>query len=139
MMALSVHQPWAALTAVGLKTIELRSWSTTYRGQLLICASQKADTWDGAKLHPEADEDRIERAAEMAGRLRGVALCVVELVDCRPMKKGDAYLACRPYDPSLFSWVTDPSELRIIDKPYPVKGRLSLFDVPAYTGRLTIP
>lgn len=37
--ALSLLQPWASLVAMGQKTIETRSWTTAYRGSLLIHAS----------------------------------------------------------------------------------------------------
>ena len=36
--ALTLHQPWASLIALGVKTIETRSWSTPYRGPLAIHA-----------------------------------------------------------------------------------------------------
>jgi hypothetical protein len=48
--ALSLWQPWASLVALGVKTIETRSWSTSYRGPLAIHASKRI-----ARLH-EADE-----------------------------------------------------------------------------------
>jgi hypothetical protein len=41
--ALSVRQPWASYLATGLKTVELRSWSTSYRGWLWIHAGKKLD------------------------------------------------------------------------------------------------
>lgn len=34
--ALTLHQPWASLVAIGAKTIETRSWATPYRGELWI-------------------------------------------------------------------------------------------------------
>jgi hypothetical protein len=37
--AISLLQPWATLVVIGAKTIETRSWSTPYRGRLLIHAS----------------------------------------------------------------------------------------------------
>lgn len=40
MKALTLHQPWASLVALGVKTIETRSWSTKYRGQLVIHAGR---------------------------------------------------------------------------------------------------
>src|SRR5258708_5270609 len=43
--ALTLWQPWASLIAVGAKTIETRSWSTSYRGPLAIhAAKRKPDT-----------------------------------------------------------------------------------------------
>lgn len=38
MKAITLHQPWASLFAVGAKTIETRSWSASYRGLLIIHA-----------------------------------------------------------------------------------------------------
>ncbi len=38
MKALSLWQPWASLIALGVKTIETRSWATNYRGPLAIHA-----------------------------------------------------------------------------------------------------
>ena len=40
MKALSLMQPWASLVMMGVKKIETRSWSTDYRGTLLIHASK---------------------------------------------------------------------------------------------------
>lgn len=40
MKVLSLLQPWATLVVTGAKQIETRSWSTAYRGRLLIHASK---------------------------------------------------------------------------------------------------
>lgn len=40
MKALSLTQPWATLVSLGAKKIETRSWSTPYRGKLLIHAAK---------------------------------------------------------------------------------------------------
>ena len=39
MKALSLKQPWAELVVSGRKTIELRNWNTTFRGEFLVHAS----------------------------------------------------------------------------------------------------
>lgn len=39
--ALTLHQPWATLVAIGVKRIETRSWSTKYRGPLAIHAAAR--------------------------------------------------------------------------------------------------
>lgn len=41
MKALSLWEPWATLVVIGAKRIETRSWSTDYRGALLIHAAGK--------------------------------------------------------------------------------------------------
>jgi hypothetical protein len=58
---LTLHQPWATLVALGVKTIETRSWSTNYRGPLLIHAGVRGpgygnvgDWWHGRCHHDRA-------------------------------------------------------------------------------------
>lgn len=41
MKALTLHQPYAQLVALDVKRIETRSWTTKYRGQLLIHAGAR--------------------------------------------------------------------------------------------------
>ena len=41
--ALSLKQPWAALVIHGVKTIEIRRWTTRHRGLILIHASKQCD------------------------------------------------------------------------------------------------
>ena len=43
MKALSVKQPWANMIAEGEKTIETRTWSTDYRGEILIVSARDPD------------------------------------------------------------------------------------------------
>lgn len=107
MKLLSIKQPWASRIARGVKTIELRSWSTKYRGPILIVSG--ARPW--GQLAPE-------------GPL-GVAICVVDLVDVRPATAADAAAANGDPPEGWFAWV--------IKNPRPVahvavKGRLGLYD-----------
>jgi hypothetical protein len=104
MKALSVRQPWASLIAEGAKTIELRRWKTAYRGPLLICAS----------------------AHKQGSGPKGVAIAIVDLVGIRPATIADAGAACCEPADDEFAWVLDNP--RFVT-PFPVKGKLSLFDV----------
>lgn len=107
MKALSVRQPWASMIASGEKTIEVRTWSTNYRGPLVICVSKSP---------------RISQLPT------GVALVVVDLVDCRPIVQADAAAACCDVDPDReFAWVL--ASPRVLSEPTPVSGRLGLFDI----------
>ena len=119
MKALSVRQPWAGLIAARLKPIEIRTWSTSYRGPLLICAS-------AYKFRPAPDDDLPPECSP-----RGVALAVVNLTDIRPLTPRDFEAACMPDDYQLgdrdLAWILDnPRPVEQV----PVKGRLHLFDVP---------
>ena len=41
MKALTLYQPWASLIAMGVKSIETRSWKTNYTGRLAIHAAKQ--------------------------------------------------------------------------------------------------
>jgi hypothetical protein len=76
MKILSLKQPWAALIVHGFKDIENRSWSTRYRGPVLIHASQRQD---------RITVDEIER--RFGVRLNGDLLLggivgITEIIDC---------------------------------------------------------
>src|SRR5689334_19975166 len=43
MKALSLKQPWTSIVASGLKNIENRKWSTSFRGPVLLHASKTFD------------------------------------------------------------------------------------------------
>lgn len=106
MKALSIHPVYADAIVSGIKTIEVRTWSTDYRGDILICSTAK-------KYH---------------GTIPGHALGVVKLVDVRPLKKSDceaAMLSPSDYEKGLFAWVLDDN--RLIE-PIPLKGKLSLWN-----------
>jgi hypothetical protein len=66
---LSIRQPWASLVAYGEHT-EFRTWDTSYRGQLIICATAK-------KVIIEGDE-----------MPHGVAIATVEMAGTRKVKDG---------------------------------------------------
>ena len=103
--ALSLKQPWASLIASGKKTLETRTWPTNYRGDLLICSSKK----------PKGQGPT------------GVALCLVEVVDCRPMFPEDEEAACCPIYPGAVAW--ELQSVRPLLRPFPVKGSLGIFEV----------
>ena len=98
MRALSVREPWASLIASGEKTLEIRSGRTHYRGPLLICATQPS----------------------------GNALCVADVIDCRPMTPLDCDAARVSFRPGHFAWVL--ANVRPI-KPFAVRGRRGIFEV----------
>jgi len=116
MKALSVRQPWASLIAEGKKSIELRTRKTHYRGPLLICASR----------HKQGDGPK------------GVALAVVDVVDCRPAVPGDEKRACCKPQKDHYAWCF--AYPRPVD-PFPVRGNCSLFhvdyDAPVYSNETT--
>ncbi|UED70754.1 ASCH domain-containing protein [Brevibacillus sp. HD3.3A] len=51
MKALTIHQPWATLIALGEKRFETRGWATKYRGPIAIHAAKKVDK-DACDMEP---------------------------------------------------------------------------------------
>ena len=103
MKAISIREPWAGMIRDGQKNIETRTWSTKYRGNLLLCASSK----------PKSD-------------IAGKAFAVANLVDVRAMKEADAAKACCSVYDKAHSWILE--NITPI-KPFNVKGQLGLFEV----------
>lgn len=112
MKALSVHPYYAMMIAAGQKSIECRTWTTDYRGDLLICSTSK-------KFH---------------GTIPGHALAVVTLEDVVPFEKKHlkpALMVPSDYSKGLYyAWKLTYNRLIV---PVPVKGKLSLWN---YDGDL---
>lgn len=106
--AISLHQPWANLVASGEKSIETRTWKTSYRGPIVICSSLKPTCGLPA--------DQL-----------GAALCIINLFDCRPMTKEDELKALCEIYPGAYAWILgEPKKIAFY---FPVHGRQKLFDL----------
>ncbi len=82
MKALTLTQPWASLVAIGAKTIETRSWSTSYRGPLAIHAAKGFPTWAQRACLEEPFRSVLEKAGLTAWSLPlGKIIAVVRLMD----------------------------------------------------------
>lgn len=107
MKALSVKNPYATQILRGIKKYEYRTWRTKHRGQLLICSS---------------------KSPQIEGMIGGQALCVVELKNVYEITKDNYAEYGRTEAPEgrLYAW-----EIEVIRKirPFPVKGKLSFFEV----------
>jgi hypothetical protein len=122
MKALSFRQPWAELILRGRKTMDLRTYSTTYRGPLAVHASQKVER-EACGAHGLAP-DTLET---------GGVVGVVELVDILPLTAAeyethrDEHLAGRRFREPMFGWVL--ASPRRLPQVVPARGRMSLFNV----------
>ena len=89
-----------------LKTIEVRTWKTKYRGRLLICAAKRPTP----------------------GCVCGYAYFTVNLTDIEPLTEEhlkDACMSRMPHTPS-YAWHFEDVEPVY---PIPVSGKMGLFDV----------
>jgi hypothetical protein len=138
--AICLHQPYASLVADGVKTIETRTWATSYRGPFVICSTK-------ALAHPHLWKDCLARVEARGARQpngdpyddrhslpRGFALGMVWLADCREMTKADeeaALISCTmPTGAVRYAWVLDDSKRIRFREPVPVTGRQSWFSLP---------
>lgn len=136
--ALSLKQPWAALLAAGLKTIEIRRWRTDFRGPLLIHAARKPDdrpeTW--TLVPPELHE-----TAQLEGGIIGVGT----LTACKVYRSAQTFTSDRHLHLNDPSWFDSPglfgfcfADLR----PLPfrrVRGYVRIFEVEIDDLDLPVP
>jgi len=118
MKAISIRQPWAWLIVHGYKDVENRTWSTKYRGPILIHAGKTLDSaFDELRRELREDFDiHIPLHKEIP---RGGIVGQATIVDC-----------VTDYDSDFFSgpygFVVEDAE------PLPFKprrGRLGVFEL----------
>lgn len=110
MRVLTIKQPWVGAIFTLGKDIENRSWSTSYRGDLIIHAS-------AARSCDESAREIRDGAGKAWGR--GHIIGVVNMVDC--VKDSRSKWA----DPGSWHWVLrDP---RLLKTPIAYRGRLGLW------------
>lgn len=133
MKTISLWQPWATLIALGVKTIETRSWACRYRGEMLIHA---AKAWNDDCRRAFAGPGLIADVLAYHGITRPEDLprgCIVarcrldaihRVVDA--LRPGVLERACGDFSPGRFGWVL--TDIEAIG-PIPCKGAQGLFEV----------
>lgn len=160
MKAITLIQPWASLIAIGVKTVETRSWQTPYRGLLAIHAGKKidAEAWYHLCGQPTTDwpfagaPNPIYATVLAAGLVRavvfpsGAIVAICELTDCRETR--GRRIEYGP-GPKYADWVHELSHadrlagdftpgrygwflqnVQPLIVPVPCRGSLGLWDVP---------
>ncbi len=119
--ALSRKQPYASLMLHG--KMETRTWSTKYRGKVLICASQRSySDLDILKISDiEGTKAILDTLTSnrVNASITGKAIAIGELIDCRPMTKEDEAKTFVKYCPGLWCHVYENVKELI---PFPWKG-----------------
>lgn len=148
MKALSLWQPWATLIAMGIKTIETRSWPTSYRGPLLIHAAKKRVNLE-RDLFPHMPQEHVwawwdameVHCLTTANLPYGKVVAAVILTDC--VRCTPDTVAKIPGSELPFGdfrdgrWMWAFSQYQPMDKPYAAVGRQGLFDLDEPKGRVT--
>lgn len=131
MKALSVREPWASLIARGDKTVEVRSWPTKHRGDLVIVSSARVTSTERALCEAFDVEPVL-----------GVTRAIVRVVDCVPFTResvskawldhvGDEAietLCSAPSRGGAYAWILADANQKI--PAIVTRGALNLYDVP---------
>lgn len=143
MRAITLWEPWASLVAIGAKTYETRSWSTSYRGPLLIHAAARpprpvdglgfphTDSMGTMWVLTEAWPDPVDGSNLHAFPVRrGVVVAVANIADVIPTESvppDDLERQGRfgDYTPGRFAWRLE--DIRELEEPVPARGRQGLW------------
>lgn len=93
MKALTLHQPWATLVALGLKEYETRSWAMKHRGPLAIHAARFLDEPAFDSLAARFPDLFSRPELAHAALPLGAVLCTVNVMACWPTRTALCHLA----------------------------------------------
>jgi len=122
-LVLSIRQPWAYLVANGFKDVENRTWSTKFRGKILLHAGKAMTRQEYADARDFMNDIRIPtiRLPAYEELERGGIVGTATLVDC-------VYVSPSPWFVGPVGWVLqDAKPVRFV----PCPGQLGLFMAPS--------
>lgn len=133
---LSIKEPHASLLLTPYKTIETRSWATSYRGEIYLHASKSMPSyakekamWDRVlKLYNKYEQDTGKKIMWLN---KGFIYAKAILVDCIEMTPENIAALPREeidagyYSPGRYMWVL--KDVTPID-PVPAKGHLGIWN-----------
>lgn len=120
-LAISIRQPWAELILLGRKSIEIRSWSSDYRGPVYVHTGLRTD------------EAALQYLNIHEALFTGGYVGRVEIVDIEPFTAVSwsnlrpCHLSPGPLEKPKFAWRLE-HPTRFSD-PVPAPGKLGLFGV----------
>lgn len=121
MKILTVRQPWASCIVAGIKTIENRGKSTSYRGDVAILAGKSLDG-DARAMHAFERLCAFNGMKELKDLPQGVIIGLVELYGVTNHR--DDWWFTGP-----FGWTLQSA--RPLTTHYPYRGQLGLVNCPA--------
>lgn len=123
-VGLSIRQPWISLILSGQKSIEVRSWSTKYRGTLWLHAARFLDK-DLCHVFGIRSED-VERGV-VIGRCQ-LRQCI-EFTSRSWSELRHQHLNAGPIESKKFGWYL--SDVQAV-RPIPFAGKLGLMKLPSW-------
>jgi hypothetical protein len=120
--ALTVRQPWADALLFGGKDVENRSWSSGYRGVLVVHAGLRWDPAGEAALRVLLGDAAAAGLLAAARARVGVVVGLVDLVDVHAGAGGGC---CSPWAAGRWHWRI--AARRPLPVPVAATGRLGLW------------
>jgi activating signal cointegrator 1 len=141
MKVLTIRQPHVAAIFARLKLYETRSWRAKFRGLLAIHAGAAPDLRRLAEMGWTRDVWHTPRfwpkSVPIAVETLGAIIGTVEMVDCIPVEDVPDGPERDWGDFSAGRWAWKFEDPRLLSRPLPAVGALSLwnFDVPLGRGK----
>lgn len=143
MKAITIHQPWATLIALGEKRFETRGWATKYRGPIAIHASKKDPRLMMRSLPHDISTNAFDRlytklgvkSGALARLATGSVIATANLTECYKVHidhSGGAVLMVGNeyefgwYEEGRYAW--ELTNVKLLDKPIPAKGQQGLWN-----------
>ena len=137
-MALNWKQPYASLVLLG--SIYISTWATAYRGLVLICTDKKHYSErqiidiSGLQQYNRIYKEILKEDKKTMLKLRGHAIGIAELIDCRTMDVYDENNGFCNYDPLLYAHIYKSAKAI---KPIPWQGSKGWNNVdPAFLNQI---
>lgn len=126
--AITLHQPWASLIAIGAKEYETRSWTHGYRGQLAIHAGKTLGVTPEGWIQDWVQPLGIQDVTTLP---MGAVLCVCELTAIYRTAELLPHLSMQEkvfgnFQPGRFAWRM--KVVGVFDPPIPARGKQGLWD-----------
>jgi hypothetical protein len=121
-LALSIKQPWAQLILLGRKSIEVRSWTTAFRGRIWVHTGRRPD--ETAQLL-----FRMEGPLFLGGYLGAADIVSIEPFTRETWSRlRNRHLVPGAMPPGHYAWMLERNTL--LHEPVPGPGQIGLFNVP---------
>lgn len=134
MKTLALQQPWASLIASGIKDIENRTWSTPYRGKVLLVASSKKITRSFEGENPLEWVAAISNEQLFGNLPKNDELplsAIVGYADLVEITQGVTDNVWDGQDPQGYKWRFENA--RLFNEPITgIKAKLKLYDTPEF-------
>lgn len=128
--AISIHQPWASLIALGVKKYETRSWESKFRGPLLIHATKNKESLHLVTEQPFYGLLRSAGITKPQDLPLGALLAIGEMVECWPTEdvpfaQESKERRLGDYTPGRYAF--ELSNMRAFPNPLPQRGYQQLW------------